>query len=165
MLRRVVSTVGAGLLLLGWAHVALAHTRLAPVPAPLAPVEQKLGPEALWIAGAPAHDLTLVWLLGALAVALALGARRSPRRAASLGLAVLLALFAFESGVHSVHHLDDPSADCAVASASVYVPGADIVPVHAATILLAATDPLPVVEPHALPARFIRPDEGRAPPA
>lgn len=165
MSRGFVAAATAGLLLLGWAHVASAHTRLVPVPVPPAPVEQNLGPEALLIAAAPAHDLTVVWLLGTLVVALALGGRRSPRRAAALGMAVLLALLAFESGVHAVHHLDDPDAHCAVASASVHAPSAEVAPADAGLILLVATDPLPVVEPRALPARFIRPDEGRTPPA
>lgn len=165
MSRGCVSIASAGLLLLGWAHVASAHTRPPQVPVPPAPVEQTVGPEALLVAAAPAHDLTVAWLIGALVVALALAGRRSPRRAATLGLAVLLALLAFESGIHAVHHLDDPDAHCAVASASAHVPGAEIAPVDAGPILLVATDPLPVAEPCALPARFIRPDEGRAPPA
>jgi hypothetical protein len=135
------------------------------VPIPPAPVAQNLGPETLLIAAAPAPDLTVVWLLGVLVVALVLGGRRSPRRAVTLGIAVLLALLAFESGVHAVHHLDNPGAHCAVASASVHVPGAEFAPLDAGPILRVATDPLPVVEPSALPARFIRPDEGRAPPA
>jgi len=165
MSRGVVAAATAGLLLLGWTHAASAHTRPAPLPVAPEPIELSLGPEVLLIAAAPAPDVTVAWLLGVLVLVLALCGRRSPRRAAALGLAVLLALLAFESGVHAVHHLNEPGAQCAVASASAHVPGTEVAPLDAGPILLVATDPLPIVEPSALPARFIRPDEGRAPPA
>jgi hypothetical protein len=105
-----------------------------------------------------------VWTLVGL-TALALAVRRAPRRTGSLLLGLLLALLAFDTGVHAVHHLDDPDARCAVASASVHVPGAEAVPVDAALAVLLATGTPPIAESPVLPIRFIRPDEGRAPPA
>lgn len=63
-----------------------------------------------------------VLLVGALAVAGALGMRR--RRRLALALAALLLVLAFEAALHSVHHLGDPAraAECAVAVATAHVP-------------------------------------------
>ena len=163
MLRRRVGAVAIGLLLLGWTHAASAHTRPAPVA--VAPIEYDSGLGTFLVAATPAPDPTIVWLLGGLVLTLALAGRSSPRRTAAVALAALLSLLAFEGGVHAVHHLDDPNSRCAVASASVHIPGAEIAPVDTASILLAVTDTLPVAEPLVLPSRFTRPDEGRAPPA
>jgi hypothetical protein len=49
-----------------------------------------------------------------------------PRRHIALLLVLVTLLFAFESGVHSVHHLGSPTdtTDCAVATAGTCNPGA-----------------------------------------
>lgn len=79
---------------------------------------------ALGIAGPQSPDrgvsamvvATLLFLLGG-------GARR--RRPVALALTLIALVFAFESGVHSVHHLGSPSeaADCAVAVVVAHCPG------------------------------------------
>jgi hypothetical protein len=107
------------------------------------------------------------WSLLALAAVVVLAARMPPRRTLGLALVALLAVFAAESAVHSVHHLADQQAatQCVVALASAHV--------HvAAPEVPAATEWLPAIageialaEPHRPGARPLRPDEGRAPPA
>ena len=67
------------------------------------------------------------YLVVALSGLAALGARR-PRRNLALALVLLLAIFAFENGLHSVHHLNDQDRgeSCAVASASQHVAGTEV---------------------------------------
>jgi len=81
-------------------------------------------PSAAWHAATP--PLTLPWLGVAAALVLVIAAARRPRRAFALAIVLILALFAFEDGVHSVHHMNDPTARaaCAVAlAASTHVAG------------------------------------------
>ncbi len=156
MLRGAVGLAIVGLLLLGWAQGTSAHPRSVP---------EVIAPDTFLISAAPAFDGTIAWLLGALVVTLALAGRRSPRRAAALTLAVLLAMLAFETGLHSVHHLGDPEAGCVLAATSAHLaavaaPTVDVVPAP-----LAASESLAVAASSALPDRQFRPDEGRAPPA
>ncbi len=75
-------------------------------------------PSATWRPASP--PLTLPWVGVAAALALVIAAVRRPRRALALAIVLILALFAFEDGVHSVHHLNDPTgrAACAVALAA-----------------------------------------------
>lgn len=172
MLRRGLFAAILAVVLLGWTQGALAHTHPAPAPlasAPVAAVPVPYEPNAVLdtflVAAAPAPDLTLVWVLGVLVAALALASRRSPRRAAVLALAVLLALLAFETGFHSVHHLSDPGARCVIASASSNLAGVAASSVDVVTSILIETGTTPAAEPVALSAPAFRPDEGRAPPA
>lgn len=90
-----------------------------------------------------------------------------PRRALVLALVLLLAIFAYENGLHSVHHGFDPgpAETCASAAASTNVTGvASKAPPTAEMLfplLPGSLDPA-----HAAPlARFLCPDQGRAPPA
>lgn len=115
---------------------------------------------------APPAAAAVPWPLLAMAVALAAFGARRPRRALALTLIVLAAVFAFESGVHSVHHLADRDGgqQCAVAAASQHVAGtetdavvADAIPAES-SLLAASGTPL-------ARARFTGPDQGRAPPA
>jgi hypothetical protein len=103
--------------------------------------------------------------LGAVAV---LGAtRRRWRRAAVASLIALLTVFAFETALHSVHHLGEAGADssCPVVGATLHLSGAcapvtDIgVPAHTGE---RAADPGPT---WLVPFQPIQPREGRAPPA
>jgi hypothetical protein len=104
-------------------------------------------------------------LMAVLAGLTAAGARR-PRRKLALALVLLLAVFAFENGVHSVHHLNDQDRgeQCAVASASQHVAG-----IEAAGVLIAES-PAPAEPTVTLGVRVIRSarslglHEGRAPP-
>lgn len=89
-----------------------------------------------------------------------------PRRALVVALILLLAIFAFENGLHSVHHGFDPvpTETCAASAASTNVAAvaADAPPT---TELLSPLRPgsLDGARPAPL-ARFICPDQGRAPP-
>lgn len=108
--------------------------------------------------------------LGALLLAVAgLGlawALRRHRRGWPVALAVVVACGAFETSLHSVHHLDDPdgAAKCAVAAASAHSDGvsAENRSIPAPEIVLhgaapACPDALFLVSPHGIP-------DGRAPP-
>jgi hypothetical protein len=104
-------------------------------------------------------------VLGCSALAIA-GARRHPRRALVLGLGLLLAVFAFESGVHSVHHGLDAKQynECSIAAASAHLSAVAVDGVlHASVVLIAARR---TAEPDlaAPPTRLLEPHQGRAPP-
>jgi hypothetical protein len=117
-------------------------------------------------AAAPARSVLWIVVGVAAGVVLAAVARRRPRRALGLALAVLLALFAVEAGIHSVHHLGDRAAvACAVAAA-------------AGHLALSLDDGVPILQvPRVTPAAVAEaaaarpatpsrgPDPARAPPA
>ena len=91
---------------------------------------------------------------------------RRPRRALALTIVLVLALFAFENGVHSVHHLSDrtTATACAVASATTHVTGA---PVDAGTpeaIILPSLERLVLDHQPDLVVRSLAAHQGRAPP-
>src|SRR5687768_749326 len=92
-----------------WSHVGVMELP-ADTPAPVA------APVTFLVAATP--EATPIWPFVAVLVAAALAAL-PPRRAVALALVLLLALFAVESGVHSVHHLADQqgAAQCVVAAA------------------------------------------------
>ena len=93
------------------------------------------------------------------------GGRRSGWRLACLWLVLVLAVVAFETGRHSVHHLNDSGADaCVIASAVghlpiVEAPPAVTVPVDEVVGLVAADAAPPDPSAHPLGAH-----QGRAPP-
>src|SRR6266511_2548547 len=72
-----------------------------------------------------AHGSPALWIgLGLLIVAgLLLAERRRAWQRSVLALALLVAVFGFESAVHSVHHLSDPQAadSCALLSGAKHV--------------------------------------------
>jgi len=135
------------------------------VPEPPAAFDSTSAPAALaWTAAAAPAGVP--WpLLAALAGLTVLGSRR-PRRSLALSLVLLLAIFAFENGVHSVHHLSDQGRGehCAAALASQHVAGTE------PDGLLSAASPAPAEPAMIAPVRVIRsarsfsPHEGRAPP-
>ena len=158
--------LGAGI----FAGPAAAHLpRFAPVvdvvPEPAAAPDR---PPALldlaWTA-APTPAGVPWYLVVALSSLAALGARR-PGRNLALALVLLLAIFAFESGLHSVHHLNDQDRgeSCGVASASQHVAGTEV------EGGLAGAAPAPAEPTRVASVRVIRsarslgPHEGRAPP-
>ena len=114
-------------------------------------------------AAPPSPVLSWPVLLGAFILA-AIGWPR-PRRALVIAIVLLLALFAFEDGIHSVHHLLDRSqAKCAVAVAAAHLNAttaddggvADVIlPAPAVATEIAQPDPV---------ALFPSPVQGRAPP-
>jgi hypothetical protein len=105
-------------------------------------------------------------MLGVAAVAF-IRRTRKVRVVALLALAFLVALFGFQTAVHSVHHLSDPqsAASCAIFAASQHVPGnCPETLLVAAPIWTAAPGPVVVSEPFHPLETFGSP-EGRAPPA
>jgi len=121
---------------------------------------------AVTLSGAPDTPAFPWPLLVAALVLTALGWRR-PRRAIALVMVLLLAVLCFEDGLHSVHHLTGQAkaVRCAVATATAHltatavdsVETTDIVlPIVPVPIEIAQTDPI---------ARFLCPDQGRAPPS
>jgi hypothetical protein len=135
------------------------------VPEPVTVTAYTPAPADLAWRAAPA-SIGIPWtLLGVAAGVIVAGARR-PRRNLALALVLLVGLFAFENGVHSVHHLNDSDRGehCAVASASQHVAGTEVDGV------LAAAAPAPAGPARPLPGRVTRSirslgePEGRAPP-
>lgn len=103
-------------------------------------------------------------LLGALGI-VAIGWRQ-PRRTLALAIVLLLAVFAFQEGLHSVHHLADksPLTKCAVALAAAHLSATSaddggvtdvILPAPALATEIGQSDPV---------ALFPSPVQGRAPP-
>lgn len=169
-IRLAAFLVIASFLALWSAAPAEAHKRLAPEPsvvdAPADPLPAALPdePPLAW-KSAPTGPSAPWAVLLALAVATVVATRR-PRRALALALAVVLALFAFETGVHSVHHLNEPRpASCAIAFASQHEAGTltDSVGVEQAR---AVAGPAPhLAEPRTLVIRWLGPHTGRSPPS
>jgi hypothetical protein len=107
------------------------------------------------------------WLGATGALALALIALRVRRRALVAGLGLLIGVLAVETGVHSVHHLDDAQAAtaCVIAVVTAQVHGAVGEPPAIEDARLAVpvgSVPAPASEQPGPRPR--RPDEGRAPP-
>jgi hypothetical protein len=146
------------LAVLGAATPSWAHSGLAPRLSDAAAVQKADAPVAMDGASRPtslsaaSQRPGIPWpvLLGGLAIA-ALGWRR-PRRVLVFAVVLLLAVFAFEDGLHSVHHLVDRSQlnKCAVAVAAAHLnataadDGATIdvvLPVIAALTEVSQTDP------------------------
>jgi uncharacterized protein DUF2607 len=115
------------------------------------------------------HSFPVLWnvfaMLGVVVVAFVRRCRRG-RTAALISLAFLVALFGFQTAVHSVHHLSDPhaAASCAIFAASQHVPGdCPETLLVAAPVWTAAPGPAVVSEPFHPLETFGSP-EGRAPP-
>lgn len=89
------------------------------------------------------------------------------RKAAAISLTLILGFFAFETALHSVHHLSDPQkgAHCPVFSASQHITGAPAGTSDLCTPTLATEVAPSAGAERILPARFFRPDQGRAPPS
>ena len=111
-------------------------------------------PSPLAVAGA---------LLALAALLVVIGVRR---RVLALGLALVLGVLAFESAVHSVHHLGtSEESKCAVAVAAAQVQGTVGEPVIAPAEPLHAGAVPAVVEPVRRAAQPWRAWRGRAPPS
>lgn len=105
------------------------------------------------------------------AAGMLLSGRRRPTMhsvIAGLGLVLVLAVtfFAFQTALHSVHHLGDADAEreCSVFGAADHLSGA---PIPAATVevpAISTEDAVPVGITWLLPQQPIRPAAGRAPP-
>jgi hypothetical protein len=76
-------------------------------------------PTTILRAGPPAATPLLLLFGLAAGLLVALAARWQPRRVLVLALVALLAVFAVEAGIHSVHHLGErAAATCAIAAAA-----------------------------------------------
>jgi hypothetical protein len=166
--------LAAGILAAGGLPPAMAH--------PVRPVEQSTdaGPVApatvfsaepsqipagtASLAATPPSPLAVAGALLALAALfVVLGIRR---RVLALGLALVLGVLAFESAVHSVHHLGtSEESKCAVAVAAAHVQGAVDEPVIALAEPRYAGVASAVVEPVRRAAQPWRAWRGRAPPS
>jgi hypothetical protein len=121
-------------------------------------------PPVSWRAMEAPPEVPGAVLLIALAVAAA--AARRPRRALARILVLGALCFAFENGVHAVHHLNDPDQDakCAIASASAQVAGTLVDGAPTGPVALSSSERLvvehrPDHEDHSRAAH-----QGRAPP-
>ncbi len=153
-----------------WAHPVRPPERSAPetpvtTPGVASDEHQpvSLDPGASADESAPPVGVSLAFLAVAALLLVVVGRRR---RLLTLGLALVALLLAFESGVHSVHHLGSPqdASQCAVAAATTHVQGTvgePAVPPH--TPLYAGTAPV-VREPVRLASPAWRAWRGRAPP-
>lgn len=132
------------------------------------PTIQPLSRDALatatWRAADPAAGVPWVAVLAMLGVMLA-GAR-CPRRAVALGVVLILSVFAFENGVHSVHHLNDrvAGAACAVASATVHVSGTTVEECASLPMMPSSPERLGVDHQPSVDAQSLAVRHGRAPP-
>ena len=164
-MRRTALALVALVVLLTTGVPAWAHTR-APgglVPAPSAPAIVPTG-ETL-TAASPAPSLP--WAALALLSVIGIAAVSRQRRLVAATLVAIVALLAFETGVHSTHHLGKPddSAHCAIAWTSAQL-SADVVDATVdAAPAVAPEATAPLFAPPARAERSIAPDAGRAPPA
>jgi hypothetical protein len=127
--------------------------------AAMPPLEEWRGPSA------PATKIPapLLWLGLALSVLAIAGGRR---RTIAATVALALAVLAFETGLHSVHHLGDARGveQCSVASVSTHLGGT---PAEAPSVVIVtanASQPSQPADPIAPRSQPFRPDAGRAPP-
>ena len=160
----------AALVLLAGAAPSLAHTGSTGGPldvcsAPSADGEATSALASPSLTAAPAPP-GIPWpaLAGTFILA-ALGWRR-PRRTLVFAMVLLLAVFAFEDGLHSVHHLlDKPRlAKCTVAAASAHLQATAIDDGGVTDVILPAPAVAMEAGQCAPVARFLRPSQGRAPP-
>jgi hypothetical protein len=116
-----------------------------------------------------AHGSLALWIgLGLLLVAgLLLADRRRAWHRLVLALALLVAVFAFESAVHSVHHLLDPQAadSCTFLAGSKHTDTASPSVPDAGAPLWTAASAAVIDADLAPPLCGFRTHEGRAPPA
>ena len=108
------------------------------------------------------------WLaLLAAVVILAAAASRRPRSAGALAFALLLGIFAFERGEHSVHHLGQTvqAHECAVATAASHTEAATDDGSGLLVTGLAPAGPAAEVSSPRLTPFYFSAEHGRAPPA
>jgi hypothetical protein len=138
---------------------------IAPDLSPPGPRNASVEPSSEWRANGGEVGKTAI-AAGIITALLTLTLARRPRRLVTVVIALTLLVFAFESGLHSIHHLgnDRASSHCAVAWASAHLAIASA-EVPAAMLVLPAVDEAGGGEPAALSSWLFRPDAGRAPPS
>jgi hypothetical protein len=161
-------------LLVAAAVPAMAHpgasTVPAAAPAPPAPPGAATPPAAPGASENPPPSDSpglAPWIVASVLLVAGVLLRRFSRRTLVLCLVLLLTLFAFENALHSVHHGFDPKqADgCTVAMASTHLSAVTVDGVGQAPVVLAAAGHAVQPGRSPLPARWLGPDQGRAPPA
>ena len=146
-----------------WAHPAIEAAAQAPASAVVVPT-------ATW-SSAPTPP-AVPWPAILAAAAALIVARRRPRRALALAIVLILALFAFENGVHSVHHLNDvrhfddlrSGLTCHVAAASAHLSGTPVDATTHESLVLPSYERLVVQHQPAVDALSLSAHQGRAPP-
>jgi len=146
-----------------WAHTAFEVASPAPVLVATAPV-------ATWTS-APALP-SVPWPAVLAAAAALIVAWRRPRRALALAIVLILALFAFENGVHSVHHLNDlrhledlrSGLTCHVAAATAHLSGTPVDATTLESLVLPSYERVVVPVQSVVAARSLSAHQGRAPP-
>jgi hypothetical protein len=107
------------------------------------------------------------WAVIAVAAVVTLAVAWRPRRSLAVALVLVAGILAFETGVHSAHHLGqaDEAARCAVAGMATQL-NADLVDVtpDAVPITVSGSGIVALASP-VVTARLVAPDAGRAPPA
>jgi hypothetical protein len=91
---------------------------------------------------------------------------RRPRRALALAIVLILGLFAFENGLHSVHHLGDVRSEgaCSVAAATVHLAGTLVDGTTQAHLVLTPPEHVVPQRPLAFESSCLAAHQGRAPP-
>jgi hypothetical protein len=152
-----------------WAHkspsIVMPGPVVAPVASPADPISSPPTPISNVVASPAAPSFGWLALLAAVAVLSAV--TRRPRSAGAITFALLLGIFAFERGEHSVHHLGQPGQahECAMAGAASHTEAtAD----HGSSPLVAGLAPAGAAaemsSPRLTPFRLAA-EHGRAPPA
>lgn len=105
-------------------------------------------------------------IFGAALLVALLGYRRA-RRAVVLTLVVILAVLAFENGLHSVHHgLDERRlASCPLGAASSHLSATPVEDIAAAELILDVVAVAPERSQPDVAVRALSPHQGRAPPS
>ena len=167
LIRVSVPALPALLALLVIAGPAAAHV---PAPALAAVTLETTQAAAIILSAAPAPPALPWYLFAALAAALALVAGalwRRPRGALVVALTLLLCVFAFEHALHSVHHGFDPKQqeECTVAAASAHLAAVQVDDPGLSSVVLPVIGRTDAAPPASTLARFLSPDQGRAPPS
>src|SRR5690348_11982408 len=153
---------------------ALAHPALETTVGPSAPtpiVVPPMAPSTMAWSAAPTPPV-VPWAAMLAAAAALIVAWRRPRRALALAIVLILGLFAFENGVHSVHHLNDlrhlddlrSGLTCHVAAASAHLSGTPVDVATHESLVLPSYESVVVHAQPAVDARSLSAHQGRAPP-
>jgi hypothetical protein len=134
-------------------------------------VAPPIAPSTMARAAAPTPPV-VPWAAMLAAAAALIVAWRRPRRALALAIVLILGLFAFENGVHSVHHLNDlrhlddlrSGAICHVAAATAHVAGTLVDGVTPEHPVLPSRERLVLQHHLSVDALFFAAHQGRAPP-
>ena len=146
-----------------WAHPALEVA--AELPAAATPASTMA-----W-SSAPTLPTTPWPAMLAATVALIIAWRR-PRRALVLAVVLILGLFAFENGVHSVHHLNDlrhlddlrSGPTCSVAAATAHLAGTQVDGTTQEHLVLTSQERVVLPQQLSFDASSLAAHQGRAPP-